>query len=171
MRTFLTISMAALLLAGCAERPEGLTVTHADSRPRILQVGLVLDSPAADAIQVAFPPRKRGGGNTNEVLSVRIVPGLDETNLEKEQRIGAFGLRFAVQVQFKGKARQQLADFTRTNIGKRAAVIIDGKGSGTMKISGEASDGWLDVPGDWTLDGAVAFCKRLTASAASSSPP
>ena len=70
-----------------AERPQGLTVTPADSRPRILQVGLVLDSPAADAIQMAFPQEARGGHNTNEVLAVRIVPGLDETNLEKDQRI------------------------------------------------------------------------------------
>lgn len=122
MRAFLTSSLAALLLAGCVERPQGLTVTPADSRSWILQVGLVLDSPAADAIQMAFPQKERGGRNTNEVLTVRIVPGLDETNLETEQRICAFGLALAVEVQFKGKARQQLADFTRTNIGKDVAV-------------------------------------------------
>jgi preprotein translocase subunit SecD len=163
--------MAALLLAGCAERPEGLTITQAGSRPRILQVGLVLDSPAADAIQMAFPQKERGGRNTNEVLTVRLVPGLDETNLEEEQRICAFGLALEVEVQFKGKARQQLADFTRTNIGKDVALIIDGKVFWTMKIAGEASDGWLVVPGNWRLTEAQAFCKRLNATASSRRQP
>lgn len=167
----LTISMAALLSASCSERPAGLTVTQAEARPRILQVGLVLDSPAADAVQMAVPQKERRGRGTNEVLTVRIVPGLDETNLEEEQRIGAFGLRLEVQVQFKGKARQQLADFTRTHIGKDVALIIDGKVFWTMKITREASDGWLAVPGHWRLTEADAFCKRLRAAANSRRQP
>ncbi len=165
MRLMLAISMTALLLGGCEHRPENSALTPVDSRSKVFQVGLVLDSPAVDAIPMAFPRKDRGGHIASELLSVRIVPGLDETTLEREQRICAFGLKFAVEVQFKGEARQQWADFTRTNIGKDVALIVDGRVFRTTTIGAEASDGWLVIPGNWTLQEAQAFCKRLNATA------
>src|SRR5579859_4122015 len=110
--------VAAILVVGCEQRHEGLPVAQADSSGPILQVGLVLDSPAVDSIQMAFAQKERGGTHTNEVLAVRVITGLDDTNLEKLKRVWQRGDAVAAEVYFKGKAREQFADFTRTNIGK-----------------------------------------------------
>jgi preprotein translocase subunit SecD len=171
MRVFLTILAAAILLTACTKRPEVEPPARINSQTPILQVGLVLDAPATDTIQMAFPQNERGGRNTNGVLTVRMITGLDETNLEKEQRVWQRGDAVAAEIRFKGKARQQLADFTRTNVGKDVALIIDEKVFWTMEIGGEVSDGWFLVRGKWTLKEAQAFCKRLDKAASSRKEP
>ena len=153
----------ALLLAGCAD-PEKRMTRQPGSPSTFLQVGLVLDSPGADAVQFPAPSRQ---GRTNEFLTVRLVPGLDETNLGTNHQICALGLNLGVEVQFRDKAVQQLADLTRTNIGRHIAVISDGKVVSTPKIIREMAEGKLFLPGDWTFDEAMAFCKRLNPPAGS----
>jgi preprotein translocase subunit SecD len=153
--------VAAILVVGCEQRHKGLPVAQADSRGPILQVGLVLDSPAVDSVQMAFAQKKRGGTHTNEILTVRVIKGLDDTNLEKLKRVWQRGDAVAAEVCFKGKAREQFADFTRTNIGKDIVLIIDGKAFWTMVIGGEEPDGRMLIRGDWTLKAAQAFCKRI----------
>lgn len=98
---------------------------------------------------------------------MRLVPGLDEANLGTNHQICALGLNLGVEVQFRGKAVQQLANLTRTNIGRRIAVISDGKVVSTPKIIREMAEGTLFLPGDWTFDEAMAFCRRLNPSASS----
>ncbi len=110
---------------------------------------------------MAFGQKRRGGRNTNEVLNVRNIPGLDDTALGKEWEVWQRGESVCAEVCFKGKARDQLADLTRTNVGKDLAVIVDGRVSWTMVIGGEASEGRLLVTGDWTLKDAQGFCKRI----------
>src|ERR1051326_8969928 len=171
MRVFFTILAGAILLTACTERPEAEPPARINSDTPILQVGLVLDAPGADTIQMAFPQKYTDGRNTNGVLTVRMIADLDETNLEKEHRVWQRGDLVAAEVKFKGKARQQLADFTRTNIGKDVALIVDGKVFWTMEIGGEVSDGWFLVRGKWALKEAQAFCKRLDEAASSRKEP
>jgi hypothetical protein len=150
------------LVVACDRHREERAVAQSDSGGPILQVGLVVDAPVADSVQMAFPQKERGWGtHTNEVLTVRIIPGLVETNLEKKDKIWQRGDTVAAEVWFKGEARKQLADVTRTNIGKDIVVIIDGKVFWIMKLGGELDDGRLLITGNWTLKEAQAFCKRI----------
>lgn len=165
MRLFRAVLLAAVLGFGCKPNSQqDQAVVELHSEKPVFQVGIVLDSSAANSDQMSFSQKRRGGKNTNKILNVYKISGLDDTALDNKWQVWQRGDTVCAEVYFKGRARDQLADVSRTNIGKDLAVIVDGRISWTMEIGGEVTNGCLPVLGDWTLKDAQAFCKKIEAA-------
>src|SRR5437016_14628273 len=101
MRLLGTILLATTLVFGCEQRSQqARQVAQVDSGVLLLQVGLVLESPSADSAQMAFSQKRRGGRNTNEVLNVLKIPGLDGTALENKWQVWQRGDSVCAEVHF-----------------------------------------------------------------------
>jgi hypothetical protein len=98
------------------------------------------------------------------------ISGLDDNAIGNEYRVWKRGEIVCAEVKLNDRARKQITELARTNIGKFMAVIVDGKVQCTMVISNDTAlvignevyDGWFPVHGDWELKDARAFCKKIT---------
>jgi hypothetical protein len=159
--TVCRISMKScfLLLCACAI----LSGALAASRP-----------PAAFEIRLAGPaaaPDTEDLTVTNdvtkaeEVLHVRKIPILDGAAIRSFSIQTYSGAkRYFVEVVFTEQGRATFAETTRSNIGKRLAILVDGRVVIAPKIMEEMKDGKVWIDGGYSQQEATDLAVRLNKS-------
>src|SRR5438552_7749741 len=105
-----------------------LTVIAAETSKPVFQVRLVIDRPTAESEEMTITRTDAAGGTTREVLQVQRTPLLDHKAVRSAsvQTSAPTGAP-EIQVTFTDKGAQRFAEITRQNIGKRLAIVVDGK--------------------------------------------
>ena len=125
----------------------GATLTRA----AVFEVRKVLDSPAADSVQVVLLHKAKDQDRPiKEVLNVAAKPLLDGSAVEAA-RIGADLItgKPQVEIDFTKQGRQQFAQATKANLNKRLAVLVDGKVLVAPVVRTEMRHGRIVITGDF----------------------
>ena len=117
-------------------------------KPSVLQLRLVLQNATPETEEMGHQNSKTG---EIEVLHVLKRAAIDlamirSAGVAKVNEIpGAY-----VEIKLTEQGRQRFAEITRNNIGKRLAIIVDGKLIEAPKILEELSDGRFWIAGNFT---------------------
>ncbi len=103
----------------------------------------------------------RGDRVHREVLNVQKTVLLDQKALNSaELSTDAMGHPI-IDITFTDAGRKQFAKITRDNIGKRLAIIIDGRLCAAPVIRAEISDGKAQISSDFTKGEAGSLAKQI----------
>jgi hypothetical protein len=147
-------------------------VAHAVPAPSMIQFRLVVDSPTADSepmtiVQPNNPSRQP------EVLNVQKDVLLDRSDLESA-KFGAqisgvpdnFPGPMRISIKFTDAGAKRLAEVTRQSIGKRLAIVIDGKLVSAPLIITSITGGAAEVTGNFTKEEARVLATEMNGSPA-----
>jgi preprotein translocase subunit SecD len=158
MRVFITM-LALALAAGCSQKQ------RVSAKAPSFQVRLVADAPAAGSQEMMFTRKQQDGSITQEVLHLQGPVLLSEAAV-KATWIWKRGDVVGIDITLTDAGRRQLADLTRQNIGRRIAIIIDGRVRCAPKIVGEIDNGTFTVTSDWSLEEVDEVARRFDAGGA-----
>jgi len=118
----------------------------------IFQMRLVLDEPTTGSEQFIFQRTNSSNGNAyTEKLEVDKKVLIDQTAL-KSVTAGSTNIQGYQMIDFSltPEGRKQFAEITRQNIGKRLAIVIDGKLVSAPRINSEinSGDGEMEISGN-----------------------
>ena len=117
------------------------------TKPSLLQIRLVQESAGADTEQMTFTHlTKDEDRKVQEIVHVQKTPLLDQTSVssaavQKDPITGAP----EINVTLTANGRKLFAEVTRRNIGKRLAIVVDGKLLSVPRIAGEIPGGSLPI--------------------------
>jgi preprotein translocase subunit SecD len=137
-----------------------LTMAAASSNPSVLQFRLVADHPTADSepmtvVQPNNSPRQP------EVFNVQKAVLLDQTAVMRATATKDALGQPIVNLEFTQAGARQFAAVTRDNVGKRLAIVIDGKLYSAPRIATEISGGAAEIAGAFTPQQAHDLAARL----------
>jgi preprotein translocase subunit SecD len=158
MRHLIMLSAIALMV-GCSQSEHRDIATVGDTKSPSLQMRLVADSLSAECEQMTLP-LEREDRSQPEVIFVQKAVVLDETDVVKA-RYWVRGDIVGLDILLRDKGSNQLAEITRHNIGRRAAVLIDGKLRAAPTIKGTVTLGEFDVSSNWSIEEARRLAERL----------
>jgi len=144
---------AALLLAGGAMTVALSSDTSAgdgNPAPSVFQFRLVLDAPSAkaDPMTVVQPAVD---AKAAETLYVQKKVLLDQTDLKSASVItNQPAGKLRIDITFTDAGAKRFAKVTHQNIGKRLAIIIDGRLYSAPTIKSEIRDGKAEVSGNFS---------------------
>lgn len=165
-----------LLLSGCLI---AVTTVATDSPvSQVFQMRLVLDQPSADADQMTVVGNDPG---QKETLSVSKAVLLDQTDLKSAEVItnmpddatNTDGLlkgwkirvpACQIDIDFTADGAKLFADVTSKNIGKRLAIVIDGRLYEAPKILQPISSGNVAISGGFSVQEAREIVAKITQS-------
>ena len=132
--------------------------------PPALQFRLVMDEATADS-----EPMTNLGAGLNplkqpEVLNIQKTVLLDQTSVKRATALWHNQVPPQIDIQLTDDGAKRLAAVTRENIGKRLAIIIDGKLCLAPRIASEISGGQVVISGVFTKQQALNFAARLNGS-------
>jgi preprotein translocase subunit SecD len=96
-----------------------------------------------------------------EVVDVQSAVLFDRTAV-KSAEVQTHEDYSVIAITFSDDARKRFAEFTRQNIGKRLAIIIDGQICSAPKIMAEIAGGKAEVSGSFTEQEARDLAKKIT---------
>jgi len=134
------------------------------SSARVFQLRLVADAPS-DETELMTLIHQRDGKTNSETLYVSKLVSLDQRALKAAKVIpgsGTSGTR--IQIEFTQEGKKQFAELTRTNIGKRLGIIIDGQLCSAPVIRTEITGGIGEISGTFTQAEANDFAAKITES-------
>lgn len=140
MRILLLVLL--LPLSACWLNPPTEKLPSEAGRPRIsVQFFLVLETVGADIVE-------RKVESTGEVLLLEKKPDLTERDIAwaRMETVRGTG-RPSVLIHLTPLGRDKLDMLTRQNIGKRLAIVVDGRILSTPLIRGTISDGRASIQG------------------------
>jgi len=147
------------LFTSCAWHPAAEETTNTAT----FQMRAVLDGPADDATEMIVVQNAERPA-PKETLYVRNTALLDQTALKSARVEGNnFGLP-QIALTFSDAGREQFAEVTRQNIGKRLAIVIDGRLYSAPTILTEISGGKATVTGNFTEHEAQELVAGINAS-------
>jgi preprotein translocase subunit SecD len=117
------------------------------TRPSLLQIRLVQESAGADTDQMTFThSTKDEDRKVQEVVHVQKTPVLDLTSvtsaaLRKDVITGAP----EINVTLNENGRKLFGEITRRNVGKRLAIVVDGKLLSVPRIAEEIPGGSFPI--------------------------
>src|SRR2546423_4593822 len=127
-------------LPGCAHPPH-------QQPSSFLEIRLFLDAPSADSEPMSLVSEK-----TNEVLNVQRTVLLDETAVKSAGvRTDAFG-QSQIEITFNDEGRKRFAEVTREKVGRRLAIVIDGRLYCAPVIRMEIPGGKAEISGGFTKE-------------------
>jgi preprotein translocase subunit SecD len=142
----------------------------------VFQLRLVVESRFEDASsggsnEFALLQVDRRSGKTNaEVLLLEKTILLDHTGIERaEAATNRASGRPEISITFTEEGRKRFADVTRKNIGKRLAILIDGKVQSAPVIRSEIPGGKALITGSFTPEEASSLSRKIHEASASSS--
>jgi hypothetical protein len=128
-----------------------------------LQFRLVLDNPTTDSepMTVVEPGQFH---RPPEVLNIQKTVLLDQSAVKKAIVVRDGRGNPTIDVEFTDNGARQLAALTRDLIGKRLAIVVDGKLFSAPKINSEISGGKAVIAGTFTEQQAQSIAARLNGS-------
>ena len=155
---------AALLLAGGAMTVALSSDTSADPAPSVFQFRLVLNAPSAkaDTMTVVQPD---ADAKTAKTLYVQKKVLLDQTDLKLASVItNQPAGKPWIQITFTDAGAKQFAKVTHQNIGKRLAIIIDGRLYSAPTIRSEIRGGRAEITGNFSVQEANDLASKINQS-------
>lgn len=148
-----------------------LTATaHAASTPSAFQFRLVVDNPTADSEKMTVV-RSNNSSRQPEVLNVQKEVLLDNSFVKNATVVVDGGRNPEINVKLTDDGAKRLAEVTRQNIGKRLAIVIDGKLYEAPRIAAEITGGEAIISGAFTEEEAKDLATTINGSPASEKPP
>jgi hypothetical protein len=147
-------------------------VAHAALAPSVIQFRLVVDSPTADSEQMTIA-QPNNPSRQPEVLNVQKAVLLDRSDLESAK----FGAQISgvpdnvpgpviISIKFTDAGAKRLAEVTRQSIGKRLAIVIDGKLVSAPQINTAITGGAAEITGNFTKEEARTLATEMNGSPA-----
>jgi hypothetical protein len=136
---------------------------HATAAPPMIQFRLVVDNPTADSepmteVQPDNSPIKP------DVLNVQKAVLLDSSDL-KNAKAGADSFQQPIiEIKFTDDGAKRFADVTGKNVGKRLAIVIDGRLYSAPRINAAITGGEAQINGHFTKEQAENFAARTNGS-------
>jgi preprotein translocase subunit SecD len=162
-RSVLSFALAFAVLAVLTACTATRRWTAPASASPIFQMRLVADAPSSESTEMSIIhqteslPRK-------EVLYVQTAVLLDQTAL-KSAKVETDGLGHPqIAITFTEKGQQEFAEVTRQNIGKRLAIVIDGRLCSAPRIMTEIPGGKAIVSGNFSATEAEQLVAKINAS-------
>jgi preprotein translocase subunit SecD len=149
-----------------------VAVAHAASTPSVLQFRLVMDSPTADSEPMTVV-QPNNSSRQPEVLNVQKEVLLDQSDVKNATvyRGGKTGGQTVVYINFTDDGAKRFSEATGQNIGRRLAVVIDGKLCMAPRINSAISGGVAQISGVFTEKEAENLVARINVSPAGEKPP
>ena len=146
----LTVSLALAVVAAEA------------SKPPVFQMRLVLDAASADSDEMTLVHRGRDGGERREILKVQRTALINETSVKSAMVVTNTGSGDPeIEIAFTEKGQQRFAEVTGENIGKRLAIIIDGRLYSAPVIRSVISGGKGTISGKFTKEEAADLAAKI----------
>ena len=147
-------------------------VAHAAPAPSVLQFRLVVDNPTADSEQMTIA-QPNNPARQPDVLNVQKEVLLDQTAV-KSATFGAqisgvpdnFPGPMRISIKFTDAGAKRLAEVTRQSIGKRLAIVIDGKLVSAPLIITAITGGAAEITGNFTKEEARTLATEMNGSPA-----
>ena len=150
----LTISMA---IAAVAAEP---------SQPPMFQMRLVLDAATPESEVMTLVHRGTDGGESREVINVQKTILIEQTSVESATVVTNAGTGDPeINIEFTEKGKQQFADVTGKSIGKRLAIIIEGRLYSAPVIRSVISGGKGMISGKFTKEEAADLAAKIRRAA------
>jgi hypothetical protein len=141
------------------------TISTNSPTPPVLQFRLVVDAPSADSEPMKLVV-EHGDRAYSEVLNVQKAVLLDQTALRSASAsTDALGQPI-IDITLSEKGREQFAELTRRNIGRRLAIVIDGRLGSAPVIRTEITAGKAQITGSFTKEEAKALADEVAGSLA-----
>lgn len=149
---YLVMLLVVALIAGCGEKQGG--AGGASTKAPSLQLRLLAEQPSTSSEAVTFT-------NGQQVLYAQQAVLLDETS-GSATWIWQRGHVVGMDLTLTGAGKARLGNLTRHNIGKRMAIVIDGRLRSAPKIENEWSS-TLTVVSDWSFKEANEVAREFDA--------
>jgi len=141
-----------------------VVVAHAASAPSALQFRLVMDSPTADSEQMTVV-QPNNSPKQPEVLNVQKEVLLDNS-IVKNATVVDSGGNPEIDVKLTDDGAKRLAEITQQNIGKRLALVVDGKLYEAPRIATAIMGGEALITGHFTMEEAIDLATKINGSPA-----
>ena len=138
-------------------------VAHAASTPSVLQFRLVVDNPTADSEQMTIV-QPNNSSRQPEVLNVQKEVLLDNSVVRNAAVVADGRGNPEINVKLTDDGAKRFAEVTRQNIGKRLAIVIDGKTYMAPRINSEIPSGEAIISGAFTKAEAENLAARIIGS-------
>ena len=133
--------------------------------PPALQFRLVVDNPTGDSEPMAVVGVNNPSWSRQPlVLNVQKTVLLDQTAVKSATAVWHNQISPQIDIQLTDDGAKRLAAVTRGNIGKRLAIIINGKLCLAPRIASEISGGQVVISGVFNKQEALDFAARLNGS-------
>jgi len=139
-------------------------VPHAVAAPSMLQFRLVVDSPTADSEQMTVV-QPNNSPRQPEVLNVQKEVLLDNAVVKNATVVDSGG-NPEIDVKLTDDGAKRLAEITQLNIGKRLALVVDGKLYEAPRIATAITGGEALITGHFTKEEAENVATRINGSPA-----
>jgi len=138
---FFPLLLLLVLLVACETAPAPTGPMQAAPKPVSVQFYLIYETPGNNLVE-------RTVEATGETILLAGRPDLTERDISWAQvQIDPLSSRPSVLVHFTPVGTDKLASLTRQNIGRRMAIIIDGRILATPLITSEIRDGRATIQG------------------------
>jgi preprotein translocase subunit SecD len=139
--SLITLFFGGLLLASCSR--------HSSSGPSVFQMRLVQDSATGETEPMTiFRSLTDAGSTTPETLNVLKAVLLDKSAVSSATvQTQAVSPAPMIEIVLTEKGRKALADITRQSVGRRLAIVVDGKLLAAPRIEMEISGGRALITG------------------------
>jgi preprotein translocase subunit SecD len=132
--------------------------------PPIFQLRLVLDAPSAEAEQMVAVHKSEDAAKA-ERLYVQKKVLLDQTALKSakvttDRRTG----NPLIEITFTAEGRKRFAEVTRENVGRRLAIVIEGRLYSAPTIRTEIPGGRAEISGSFSEPEARELAAKITES-------
>jgi hypothetical protein len=125
----------------------------------VFQIRLVLDTPSANSEPMSIS----NGVDQVEVVNLQKKVLLDQTAIKSAKVVKDNLGHPQIAINFTESGREQFAEVTRENIGKRLAIVIDGRVYSAPVVMSEISGG-ANITGSFSEQEAEELAKRLNPS-------
>ncbi len=135
-----------------------------DPTPSVLQFRLVVDNPTADSEPMTIV-QPNNSSRQPEMLNVQKEVLLDNSVVKSATVItdsgGKLGGQLVIDINFTDDGTKRFAEVTRQSIGKRLAIVIDGKLYMAPRINSAIRGGVAQISGAFSKDEANNFAARI----------
>ena len=153
----LTVLIAACLLT------EAAMAADVQSAP-VFQMRLVAEAPSVDS-ETMIQILKEGTRVITNIVNVQKAVAMDQAAI-KSARVSTDSLGHPViEIAFTKNGTEQFATLTEKSVGKRLAIVIDGKLCSAPVIQSPISSGKAQISGNFSKDEAKDLAKRMNAVA------
>ena len=157
---FLAIILILTLAVGCKQGEREDDKKGGDSNSPVFEMRMVDNSLSPDSEQMILSLKGKDGNPTQKTIIVQKTTVLDVTDVETTS-VWARGDIVGIDITLTAVARKRFDEFTRQNIGRHVAIVINGRLQDEETIKSEISLGEFDVRSDWTPKEARLIAKEI----------
>ncbi|HXE41857.1 MAG TPA: hypothetical protein VN516_02445 [Candidatus Baltobacteraceae bacterium] len=137
------------------------------AKSSVFQIRLVIDESSANSEKMKEQLKAVDSGKiAYSIVEVQKAVLLDQAALESVSVSTNYQGNPAINCRFTSEGKKRFAEITDENIGKRIAVIIDGKLITAPKVAGPITAGDLEVTGNFSEREAKDLTAKINAAIA-----